>query len=143
VDKPESRQNRLNMAERVLQEGAGFLVQAMVPGLLGRTTLAEKSEVTDQVGRWILEAKPEAVALAQRAMANRRDQSDLLPGLKIPTLVVAGQEDVLIPVSEAESMAKAVQTSQLKVMEQAGHLAPLENPDQFQKILNEFLSNPT
>src|SRR5579859_3200323 len=39
VDKPEARQNRLNMADKVLREGTEFLIQAMVPGLLGKTTL--------------------------------------------------------------------------------------------------------
>ena len=139
VDKPEGRQNRLNMADKVLQEGTEFLVKTMVPGLLGRTTLVEKPEVVDQVGQWIRATKPEAVALAQRAMADRRDQTDLLQGLKVPTLIVAGQEDTLISPTEAQAMAQAVSGSRLKVLERVGHLVPIEDPGGFQKIVNDFL----
>jgi pimeloyl-ACP methyl ester carboxylesterase len=141
-DKPEARQNRLNMADKVMKDGTGYLVEAMAPGLLGRTTLAEKPGVKDQVGRWILATRPEAVALAQRAMAQRRDQTDLLPGLKVPTLVIAGREDALIPASEAEAMAKVIPGSRLRVLEKAGHLVPLEDPSQFQKILDDFMAQP-
>lgn len=140
VDKPEGRQNRLNMTEKVLQEGTEFMVKAMVPGLLGKTTLSEKPEVADQVGQWIRATKPEAVALAQRAMADRRDQTGLLAELKIPTLIAAGREDALIPFSESETMAKTIAGSQLKILEQVGHLLPLEAPDPFQKIVDEFLA---
>ncbi len=140
VDKPEARENRLKMAEKVLREGTEFMVDAMVPGLLGKTTLSHKPEVADQVGRWIRATHPGAVALAQRAMAVRRDQASLLPALRVPTLILAGREDALIPVSESEAMAQAVRVSQLEVLEGAGHLLPLEDPISFQKILDHFLS---
>lgn len=139
VDKPESRQNRLNMAEKVIQEGTEFMVPTMIPGLLGRTTLAEKPEVVNRVGQWIRSTKPEAVALAQQSMADRRDQTDLLPGLKAPTLVLAGREDALIPPSEAETMAKAVPGSRLRILDRVGHLLPIEDPIRFQEILEKFL----
>lgn len=140
VDKPEGRQNRLNMAEKVVKDGTEFLTQAMIPGLLGKTTLTDKPGVADQIRQWIRETKPEAVALAQRAMADRRDQTDLMPGLKAPTLIVAGSEDALIPASESERMAKAVPGSRLKILESVGHLVPLEDPASFQKILEDFLA---
>ncbi len=139
IDKPEGRQNRLNMAEKVVKEGTEFMVPAMIPGLLGKTTLAEKPGVADRVGRWIRATKPEAVALAQRAMSERRDQADLLPALRVPTLVLAGREDALIPFSEAEGMAKAVPGSQLRLLDRVGHLLPIEEPSGFQKIINDFL----
>ena len=140
VDKPEGRQNRLNMAEKVLQEGTEFMVKAMIPGLLGKSTLSDKPEVADQVVKWIRATQPEAVALAQRAMADRRDQTGLLPALKVPTLILAGQEDALILPTEAESMAKAVPGSQLKVLDRVGHLIPIEDAAGFQKILDGFLA---
>jgi len=90
VDKPEGRQNRLNMAEKVEKEGVGYLPEAMIPGLLGKTTLAEKPEVRQQLTKWINHTSPHAIALAQRAMANRRDQTDILAQIKARTLIIAG-----------------------------------------------------
>ncbi len=143
LDKPEAKQNRLNMAKRVKKEGVEFLASAMIPGLLGKTTLANKSRIIERLQHWIQMVDPIAIVLAQRAMAERRDQNDLMSRLTVPVLVIAGNEDSLIPAADAESMSKAIPNSQLKVMEQAGHLVPLENPIQFQNIVNEFISKST
>jgi pimeloyl-ACP methyl ester carboxylesterase len=142
LDKPEAKQNRLKMADRMEKEGLGSLAQAMISGLLGKTTLADKPEIVDRLSGWIQGTNPAAVALAQRAMAERRDQTDLMPRLKVKTCVVAGLEDALIPSTEAEAMAKAIAGSQLRLLEAVGHLVPIEDPDRFQKILKEFLSEP-
>ncbi len=106
-DKPEAKQNRLKMADRVEKEGVSFLPAAMIPGLLGRTSLAKKPGLADRLTDWIQKTNPDAVALAQRAMAERLDQTGLMAGLKAKTWVVAGLEDALIPSTEAETMAKS------------------------------------
>ena len=140
ADKPEGRQKRLASAEKVEEEGTGFLVDSMVPGLLGKTTMVGNKALVQLISDWIRETPPQAVSLAQRAMANRRDQEDLLPKVKVKTLVLAGKEDALIPFSESESMAKTIPNSQLHLLDHVGHLIPLEDPKNFQKILNGFLS---
>lgn len=139
VDNPEGKQKRLDMAEKVEKEGTGFMAEAMIPGLLGQTTRLKKPEVVQRVSDWILKTPPAAVALAQRAMAQRRDQTDLLGKISVPTLIVAGAEDTLIPVSESENMSRAIRDSQLKILDGVGHLLPLEDPAQFEKIMDEFL----
>lgn len=140
VDKPEGRQNRLSMADRVLREGTEFMVTAMTPGLLGKTTLAQPDKKTsDRLAAWIRVTRPEAVAGAQRAMAQRRDQTDLLKGLKIPTLILAGAEDTLIPYSEAQGMKDLIPGSQLIVVEKTGHLLPMEAPEIFKSSVEKFV----
>lgn len=49
LDKPEAKQNRLKMAERVEKEGIDFLSPAMIPGLLGKTTLVDRPGVVAQL----------------------------------------------------------------------------------------------
>jgi pimeloyl-ACP methyl ester carboxylesterase len=139
LDKPEGRQNRLNMAEKVEKEGVGYLAEAMIPGLLGKTTLAEKPEVRHQLSNWINHTSPQAIALAQRAMANRRDQTDLLGRIKARTLIIAGQEDTLIAPTEALAMGKAIPNCKVELLDQVGHLVPIEAPNFFQKSLQTFL----
>ena len=80
----------------------------MIPELLGQTTRSRNSLLVEQVSQYIKEAPPKSVALAQRAMTQRRNQMDLLPMIKAKTLIMSGQEDTLIPVSDTETMAKAI-----------------------------------
>ncbi len=139
IDGPEARQKRIEMAKRVELEGTGFLVNAMIPGLLGKTTRDQGVGIVKAVSGQIAKASPLGVALAQMAMANRRDQNDLLPMVKVKSLVVAGLEDALIPFSEAESLAKSIPGAQLRLIPEAGHLIPIEAPEIFQNLLNDFL----
>lgn len=141
-DKPEAKQNRLKMANRVEKEGVNFLAPIMIPGLIGKTTLSTKPQVVNHLNNWIQTTNPAAIALAQRAMAERQDQTDLMPLLKTKVWILAGLEDSLIPSIEAESMAKAIPGSQLRILDNVGHLIPLEDPNRFQNILEEFLSGP-
>ncbi|HVM32086.1 MAG TPA: alpha/beta hydrolase [bacterium] len=138
LDRPEARQNRLRMAERVETEGMGGFVEGMLPGLLSQTTLQTKPQVVGKLRQWILEAPPGGVALAQRVMADRRDQRDLLPALDVKTLILAGQEDALIPPSESEAMARLIPGSELQIIAKVGHLLPIEDTSSFQALLNNF-----
>jgi pimeloyl-ACP methyl ester carboxylesterase len=139
-DKPENRMKRLEISDRVLKEGPEFLVDLMVPGLLGQSTRKGKPEVVNSISQWIRETDPKAIALAQRAMADRRDQTVTLNQFEAPTLIMAGKEDNLIPFTEAEAMSKQMNRSQVEFFDQVGHLVPLEGPKKFQTVLNQYLS---
>jgi 3-oxoadipate enol-lactonase len=139
-DSPEAKQKRLETAEKVEKEGVQFLLQTILPGLLGKGPFAHQPGIIQTLRQWILEASPQAVATAQRTMASRRDQNDLLPNIKVPVLVMAGEEDSLIPVSEAKLTAQAIPNGQIKIFQDAGHLIPLENPKEFQRSLEEFVT---
>ncbi|TAJ70316.1 MAG: alpha/beta fold hydrolase [Phenylobacterium sp.] len=67
------------------------------------------------------------------------------PGLdriKVPTLVVVGKDDRLTPVAEAEALVAAIAGAQLAVVENAGHLVNIEQPEAFDALLLDFLLGP-
>jgi len=63
----------------------------------------------------------------------------LLPRLKIPTLVVWGQDDRIIPVECGELYRQAIPGAQLEVLPQCGHYPHLEKTEQFVSLVREFL----
>ncbi len=138
ADKPEGRQKRLDAADRAEKEGVAWLPEAMIPGLLGQTSRTQQPALVQALGRTLLAVDPKAVALAQRAMTDRRDQTDLLSGISCQTTIIAGREDALIPFSEAEAMSKAIPGAELHILEQVGHLIPWEEPKKFQKLFDDF-----
>jgi 3-oxoadipate enol-lactonase len=79
------------------------------------------------------------VSTAVGAMMHRADSTSLLQRVGVPTLIVAGAEDALIPSAEAEAMHKAIPTSRYELMPFVGHLPNLEEPAHFNAILSEFL----
>ncbi|HYT37869.1 MAG TPA: alpha/beta fold hydrolase [Acidimicrobiia bacterium] len=139
-DTPEGRQARSDQQAR-LDEGAD--VTPLVDGLLTRV-LAEASprhaEVAARLGDMMRSTARDGWAGALEAMKQRSDQTDLLPRISVPVLVVVGESDVLAPPDVAQAMAKAIPGARLEVVPDAGHVSNLENPDVFNRALADFLA---
>ncbi|HEX2293716.1 MAG TPA: alpha/beta fold hydrolase [Actinomycetota bacterium] len=70
------------------------------------------------------------------------DLSDLLPKVRVPTLLVWGTEDDAVPVAHARIMEKAIPDAGLVLFEGAGHFAYLDEADRFCRIVRHFLRPP-
>ncbi|GLX01234.1 alpha/beta fold hydrolase [Microtetraspora sp. NBRC 16547] len=139
ADPPPARENRERIAEAVLRDGSEILVREVLPPQLGATTKQGRPMVAGRVRGLVQSAPPAAVAWAQRAMAARPDSSDTLRTLKVPALVVVGDEDELSPPAEAEAMAGTVPDGRLVVIEKAGHLSAMEQPEAFNHAVADFV----
>ena len=62
-----------------------------------------------------------------------------LAAIKVPTLVICGDEDLLTPPTIAREMAAAIPHARLTILERAGHLSNIEQPAAFNAVLLEFL----
>jgi 3-oxoadipate enol-lactonase len=140
ADSPESRANRRNMLALVDREGPSGIAREMMPKLLGKTTRETNPSAEATVRRLIKQQAPIAIRAAIHRIMHRPDSLPMLPQVKVPTLVITGQEDEMIPVEESLRIASAIRGAKLVVIPGAGHLANLEQPDAFNAALNGFLS---
>lgn len=139
ADNEEGRRAREENARRALQEGMAPIVETMLPKLLASGTREGGGEILERVRSMMLGTSPEGAAASLRAMAVRRDQTDLLPSINIPTLIVVGSEDAVTPPADAEAMSAKIEGSRLFVVEGAGHLSNVEQTEEFNRVLVEFL----
>lgn len=63
----------------------------------------------------------------------------ILPHIKVPTLVIVGEEDVVTPPSDAEFLARNIPAAALVTILGAGHLTNIEKPEAFNAALETFL----
>jgi 3-oxoadipate enol-lactonase len=141
ADTEEAKQNREVQAQKALQEGMAPIADAMLPKLVSPMTVAKQPEVVARVREMIVKTNPAGAAAALRGMAQRRDHTDFLPRVTSPTLIIVGRHDLITPVSESELMHRRIAGSQLQVIEDAGHVANLEQPKSFNRALSQFLHN--
>ena len=139
ADTEEARRTREETARRALTEGMAPIADAMLPKLLSAGTLEHSPDVVARVRRMMLGVSPEGAAAALRGMAVRRDQTDLLSKIDVPTLVIVGSEDAITPPSDSEAMHSSIEGSRLVVIEGAGHVSNVERPVEFDRALVEFL----
>jgi 3-oxoadipate enol-lactonase len=140
ADDEAGKARRADQAERVRREGVGWMPDAMSPALLGETTRRERPDVVARVRAMIAGAEPEGVARALEAMRARPDSTPRLGEIRVPVLVVVGEEDTLTPPSEARKIADAVPGARLVVLSGAGHLANLEAPEAFDAALLDWMT---
>lgn len=138
-DTTEAAETRRKMAEHVLKHGPTAVAEAMPAKLFSTETFRDRPEVVTAVKLTIERTNPQGLAAAQLGMAEREDVRSLLPTIKVPTLLVVGREDVISPVDEMRSIADAIPGARFHIIEGAGHMAPLERPDDFNTALTAFV----
>jgi pimeloyl-ACP methyl ester carboxylesterase len=88
----------------------------------------------------MFERKTADVFAAQiKALLTRPDASDVLRQLKMPTLIACGRQDSWAPPSQHEAMHALTPSAQLRLIENAGHMAPMERPLETAALLNAWI----
>lgn len=141
ADTPEGLDGRRKMRQLVADRGVGAVADQMLPKLLGETSRRERPELERDVRSLIDANSAGGVTAAIDAMMQRPDSTPLLAKIGRPALILAGEEDTLIPRADAEAMDTAIARSRLVVLERAGHLSNMETPDAFSAALADFLTS--
>jgi pimeloyl-ACP methyl ester carboxylesterase len=139
ADTAEGRAARLRSAAEVLKNGVAPFVESMLPKLVGQTTRASRPDLLNGVRDMALAMSPEDVSQVQQGMAERPDSVATLQTIRVPTLIIAGEEDILTPVADAETMKANAPNSRLTVISKAGHYAAWEKPEEVGMLLRQFL----
>lgn len=139
-DSEQAAEGRENLARQVEADGVGGLAEALPGRMLTEATVSGKPDVVAKASDMIRAASPEGVAGAARGMAVRRDQTDTLGSIHVPTLIVVGDQDGITPPADAQTMADAIYNSTLVTIADASHLSNLDKPDEFNRALIDFLS---
>ena len=83
----------------------------------------------------------DAFVRQSRALQRRPDQQKTLRKIKVPTLVLCGREDELCPVKRHEFMAELIPGATLHIVDEAGHLPTLEQPENTNAALGRWLTD--
>jgi len=83
---------------------------------------------------------PDVFIRQSTALAARSDQTQTLRAINSPTLLLCGEDDILCPVSRHKYMQDQIKEARLIVIENAGHLPTLENPQATNIALADWLS---
>jgi 3-oxoadipate enol-lactonase len=138
-DSDEAKANRDKTADNVRASGVQVLADGMMPKLLASANAEADSDLVAYVREIIEATSVEGAVGALQAMRDRPDSVPTLAEIEVPTLIIHGADDQLIPPSEAELMHKAIKGSKLVLIDGAAHLPNLEKPDEFNDAVIDFL----
>ncbi|RCX13916.1 pimeloyl-ACP methyl ester carboxylesterase [Fontibacillus phaseoli] len=138
-DSDEAKEKRLQAVAAIGSEGITPFVDGLVPGLFApelRETLTTEVNRAKEIG---YKTPPQGASGSAMAMRERIDRRDVLSATVLPVLLVAGENDQLIPIertftTEGDNVTKAV-------IKGAGHMSMYEAPEQLSAVIMDFLQS--
>ena len=140
-DTVEKKEQRYELIDKIESLGAQALIENMLPNTISDFTKNTNHELIVKLKTMFAEADPKAAIAALRGMAERFDHTKLLEKINVPTALIFGEEDKITNTQIALTMRGQIENSQLFTIKNAGHYSNLEQPEQFNSILCNFLKD--
>lgn len=140
ADSNEAKIRRAAAIRAIKTNGPKIFAQEMVKNLFAPQSFETKQTAVKFIESTIERTAPLALCGTELALASRIDSTPSLSSINVPTLVMTGELDAIAPPEIAKSMKENIPNAEFFVIPQAAHLSNLENPEEFNKHLTEFLA---
>ena len=139
ADDEVGRERRSAMAAQAERLGANPIIKIFAELLFATETMHSRPELIAMVTSWMRGTSPKGLAGGLLAMRDRRDYTPLLGSFRQPSLVIAGAEDRAASPDAARLLVDGLAGCQSRVIEKAGHMVNMEQPEIFNETLIGFL----
>jgi 3-oxoadipate enol-lactonase len=139
ADTNEAKIKRAAAIQAIRQHGVRTFAETFLKSVFWKETFNSNPKAIDIIRELIITNSPLGICGTELALAARTDTTHVLPTIQVPTLVMAGEHDILITPSETEDLSKAIPGSELHIIPNAAHISNLENSPEFNRVLLEFL----
>lgn len=139
ADSPEAKEKRMKAIEIILEKGVAKFADDSIKNFFAAESFIKKKDVIAEVREIMVNTTEKSVIKTLLALSRRLETCSTLCKIKVPVLILVGEEDKITPPEAAQFMKNEIHGSVMSVIENAGHLSNLENPDQFNEQLIKFL----
>ena len=139
ADSNEGKLRRFASIAAVRKSGSAAFAENFVKAVFAPATFAANPEAIAAIRRIIEHTPPLSIAGTQLALASRTDTTGSLPAIRIPTLILVGEQDVTTPPEASRLMHERIPGSELHIISGAAHMSNLENTGEFNRHLLAFL----
>lgn len=139
-DSAEVKSNRFKTVDDIALHGPEKFNEEFIESVFHPDTFEEKPEVVAELRTIVFANKKRIISQGLIALACRAGTCSTLGEINMPTLIICGREDEVTPLFQSEFMQKRISGAVLKVIEAAGHVSNLEQPNIFNGHVAEFLA---
>ncbi|MBK5209374.1 MAG: alpha/beta fold hydrolase [Flavobacteriaceae bacterium] len=140
ADSPEAIEKRMNTIISIKENGVEKLANNLLPNLFAPESFETNSEEIAAVKEMIVTTSKQSLYNSLHALANRNETCSKLSGIKVPVLILVGEEDKITPIEAARAMNVKIRNANLHIIPHSGHLSNLENPYEFNSQLTKFMA---
>lgn len=141
ADTSEGREKRMKAIESIRESGVEAYADGSLKNFFAQESFTTKKEEISSVRQMMVGTPEKTIVDTLLALSKRKDTCEILPEIKVPVLLLVGQEDIITPPEAAQFMHEKIKNSVLHIIKQAGHISNLENPVMFNEHLSEFIAS--
>ncbi|MCB1357461.1 MAG: alpha/beta fold hydrolase [Maritimibacter sp.] len=138
--KPGEIEKRARVIALAREQGMAALAEAWLPGMVHAPN-RDNGALMQGLTEMVLRMDPDLHERQIMALVTRPDAAAYLPEIACPTLLVVGKQDAWSPPAQHEDMLALLPDARLEVVDDAGHFAPVEQPDAVAALVSGFLGN--
>lgn len=133
------RQRRYVLRDLAFAQGVDVMARTWVKDMVHPDRLQDH-ELVEAIVAMFATKTPEVFSGQIEALLNRPDASPVLRSLAIPTLLAVGRQDNWANLAQHQAMQQLAPHAVLDVIEEAGHMAPMEKPSSVGQSLSRWLA---
>lgn len=141
ADTPEIKAKRIENISEIESKGAADFNEGFIKNVFHKDSLINKKELVDDLRNVVFANSDRIIMQGLLALAVRTETCSTLNKITIPTLIICGREDTVTPLEKSEYLKQHIQGATLEIIDDAGHVSNLEQPNKFNECLSEFLIN--
>ena len=131
-------EKRAEVVRLAYEDGMAALAERWLPGMVWQGNQSN-TELMAELRAMVLRQTPESHERQIGALVARPDASGYIGAIRSPTLLMVGRFDAWSPVAQHERMRDLLPNARLEIIEDAGHFAPVEQPEAVAEPLADFL----
>jgi 3-oxoadipate enol-lactonase len=141
ADTSEGIEKRMKAIGSIRESGVESYADGSLKNFFAQESFTTKKEEISSVRQMMVGTPEKTIVDTLLALSKRKDTCKILPEIKVPVLLLVGQEDIITPPEAAQFMHEKIKNSVLHIIKQAGHISNLENPVMFNEHLSEFIAS--
>jgi len=140
ADTTEVKKKRYKIIDEIAVDGVTNFNEGFIKSVFHKDSLINKKELVEKLRHVVFSNSQHIITMGLTALAERSETCSILSEITIPTLIICGREDEVTPLAQSEFMNTTIKGSTLHVIDKAGHVSNIEQPDEFSKHLLNFLT---
>lgn len=136
ADDVEKKKNRIKLIEFIKKYGVSPFISSFVPALFANTN---HKSIPDLILNAEKTSKNTALKYTE-AMKNRKDRTEILKTFRHPILLIAGTQDLAIPLQDSQEQSKMIDNCYYKELAGVGHMGMIESPQPCLDKMYDFIN---
>ena len=143
TDTEEGKAKRYKSIEFIKSNGLSDFTETFIKNALHPASFSQKPELVTNLMKMMLSNSENAYTRGLKSLAERKETCSNLDQIDVPALVICGSDDSLTPVSKSQYLHEQIIGSRISIIQNAGHISNMEQPEIYNQILLDFIKTQT